>query len=57
MITTKIYKNTGKEDVNVIGIGIIPANNQVSITSEFHQPVVLANYPTVVELTGDQNNG
>lgn len=50
MITTKIYKNTGKEDVNVIGLGTIPAGEQISITSEYHQPIVLANYPTIKEV-------
>ena len=47
MITTKIYKNTGMDTINVIGVGEILSNNQVSITSEYQPQVVLANYPTL----------
>jgi hypothetical protein len=49
-VTTKIYKNTNKTAVNVTGLGEIPAKSQVSVTSEYHQPIVLANYPGVVEV-------
>jgi hypothetical protein len=54
MVTTKIYQNNGKEAVNVIGLGEIPAGEHLSVTSEYHQPVVLANYPTVVELVDEE---
>lgn len=53
MTTTKIYRNTGTDDLSVIGIGDIPAGEQVSISSEYHQPVVLANYPGLVEITAE----
>lgn len=53
MPTTKIYKNVGKDDVFVIGVGDIPAGEQVSVTTDYHQPVVLANYPTLREITAD----
>lgn len=53
MTTTKIYRNTGKTDLSVIGVGEIPAGEQVSVSSEYHQPVVLANYPGLVELTAE----
>lgn len=50
-VTTKIYKNTTKVAINVVGIGEIAAGDQVSITGEHHQPVILANYPGVEEVT------
>lgn len=53
MTTTKIYRNNGKETVNVIGVGEIEAGNQVSITSEYHQPVVLSNYPDIEEVSAE----
>lgn len=52
-ITTKVYKNNGNEPVNIIGVGELQSGEQVSITTEYHQPVVMANYPDVVELTAD----
>lgn len=53
MVTTKIYQNTGKEVINVLGVGEIEPGEHVSITSEYHQPVILANYPTVIEVTDE----
>lgn len=54
MTTTKIYKNTSKKTVNILGVGEIEPGKQVSITSEYHQPVVLANFPGVVELVDEE---
>jgi hypothetical protein len=54
MVTTKIYRNTGDKDLNVIGVGQIPAGEQVSIISEYHQPVVMANYEGLVELVAEE---
>lgn len=53
MTTTKIYRNDSDKTVNVIGVGEIEPGNQVSITSEYHQPVVLSNYPGVVEVSDE----
>lgn len=54
MVTTKIYQNNGKETVNVIGVGEIEPGEHISVTSEYHQPVVLSNYPDVVELVEEE---
>lgn len=51
MQTTKIYSNTSDADINVIGIGVIPTGEQVSITTEFQPAVVLENYPGLVDVT------
>lgn len=54
MPTTKIYQNNTNQAVNVIGLGEIPAGEHLSITSDYHQPVVLSNYPGVVELVEEE---
>lgn len=51
MITTKIFHNTTNQAVNVLGVGEIQAHDHISVTTEYHQPVVLDNYPGVVEVT------
>ena len=50
MVTTKIFSNTTTEDVNILGVGVIPAGEQISVTSDGHAPVNLLNFPGVVEL-------
>lgn len=61
MASTKIYKNTSDKEVNVIGVGVLePAGqpgDQVSITSDYHQPIVMANYPGVVEVVAAEEAG
>lgn len=54
MVTTKIYKNTTKKTVSVFGLGEIKAGEQISVVSEYHQPIVLSNYPGVVELVEEE---
>jgi len=54
MPTTKIYENTTDQPVNVIGVGIIPAHDRISITTEFHMPVNLANYPGVIDVLAEE---
>jgi hypothetical protein len=49
--TTKIFHNTTDEPVMVLGVGEIRAHDHVSVTTKYHQPVVLENYPGVVEIT------
>lgn len=51
MPTTKIYYNSSKEDLDVLGVDVIPAGGQVSITTEFQPPVQLANYPGLLDIT------
>lgn len=48
---TRLYKNTSDKDIDVVGIGEIPAGEQVSVTSDNLQPVMLVNYPMVVDIT------
>lgn len=54
MATTKIYQNNSDQAVNVVGVGEIPAGEHISVTSDYHQPVVLSNYPGVVELVEEE---
>jgi hypothetical protein len=53
-MSVKIYKNTTDKKVNVVGVGEIPPKSQVSISADQHFPVVLTNFPGVVELTEEQ---
>lgn len=50
-MSTKVYRNTTKETVNVLGIGEIPAGEQVSITTEYQPHVIPENYPGVIEVS------
>lgn len=50
-IIVKVYQNTSKSDLNVNGVGVIPAGETVSIASEFQPPVVLANFPGLIDVT------
>lgn len=50
-MTVKVYKNVSDEDLVVIGVGEIPAGEQVSLSGEHLPPVVLENYPGLVDLT------
>jgi hypothetical protein len=48
---TKIYQNTTAADMNVLGVGLIPAGESVSITTDYPPQVILENYPGLVDLT------
>jgi hypothetical protein len=50
-ITTKQYFNTTDKVINVIGVGEIPPHDRVSIHAQYQPPVVLENYPGLVDLT------
>lgn len=50
-MSVKLYYNTTAEDMNVIGIGLIPAGEKVSVASEFQPHVVLENYPGLTEVS------
>ena len=52
--TTKIYKNTSKKTVNIVGVGEIEPGEQISITTEFHTPINLENYPGVVDVLAQE---
>lgn len=54
MPTVKIYENTTDEPVNVVGVGVIPAHDRVSVTADFHAPVNLANYPGVIDVLAEE---
>jgi predicted deacetylase len=54
MQTTKVYENTTEETVNIIGVGDIEPHGRISITSDFHAPVNLANYPGVVDVLAEE---
>lgn len=52
--TTRVYKNTTKDELNVPGIGIIEPGQQISLTTE-HQPVVfLENHPGLVDVLAEE---
>jgi hypothetical protein len=56
MATTRIYKNTGSKALSIVGIGDVKPGEQLSVTTDYHPPVVLANYPGLVEVT-DESGG
>lgn len=49
--TTRILRNTSKDDYNVVGVGEIPAGEQVSISTVYQPAIVLENYPGLVDIT------
>jgi hypothetical protein len=55
--TTKIYENTTDKPVNVIGVGVIEAHDRISVTTEYHAPVNLVNYPGVVDVLAEEAKG
>ena len=54
MITTKVYKNTAKAPIDVLGLGVIKPGEQVSVTGEYHQPVIVENYPGLVDVLAEE---
>jgi hypothetical protein len=52
--TTKIYRNDSKETLDVLGIGEIPAGEQVSVTGEYQPQVILVNYPGLVDVLAEE---
>lgn len=54
MTTTKIYKNTSKKTLNVLGLGELKPGDQLSVSTEYHTPVNFANYPGLVELVEEE---
>lgn len=52
--TTKLYKNTGKQTLNVIGVGEIEPGQQLSVNSEYQPPVNVANYPGLVDVSAQE---
>lgn len=57
MVTTKIYENRTDKSVNVVGVGVIQAHDRISVTTEFHAPVNLVNYPGVVDVLAEEAAG
>lgn len=54
MVTVKIYRNDSDADMDVVGIGEVPAHGQVSIATEYHYPVNLVNYPGLVDVIAEE---
>jgi hypothetical protein len=55
--TTRMYENITDKPVNVVGIGVIPPHDRVSITAEFHTPINLVNYPGVIDVLAKEAEG
>lgn len=53
MAKTVLYENQGKHQLNVPGIGEIKPGERASITSEYLPPVILENYPGLVDITDE----
>jgi hypothetical protein len=51
---TKIYKNTSKKTLNILGVGELKPGEQVSVTTDNHAPVVLENYPGLVDVEAEE---
>ena len=52
-MATKVYKNTSKDDLNVLGIGPVPAGESVSISGNYLPHVIMENYPGLVDITDE----
>jgi hypothetical protein len=52
--TTKIYKNTGKKKLDILGLGELKPGEQVSVTTDYHTPIRLESYPGLVELVAEE---
>jgi hypothetical protein len=52
-VTTKIFHNTTDEPMNVPALSNDPIgpHDQISVTAKYHNPVVLENYPGLLEVT------
>lgn len=50
-MSTKLYRNDGKEKLNILGVGELKPGEQISVTTEYQPPVIMANYPGLVDLT------
>lgn len=52
-MSIKKFRNTSKVDLNVIGIGVVPAGEEVSVSSDYQPHVVMENYPGLVDVTDE----
>lgn len=52
--TTKIYKNTGKQTLDVLGLGELKPGDQVSVTTDYHTPIRVDQYPGLVEVVEEE---
>jgi hypothetical protein len=50
-MSVKVYHNTTEKDMNVNGVGVVPAGEKVSVASEYQAHVVLENYPGLNEIS------
>ena len=55
--TTRVYENATDKPINVIGVGVIQPHDRISVTTEFHAPVNLANYPGVIDVLAEEAKG
>ncbi len=56
-MTTKIYYNSSKDKMNIIGIGELKAGEQISLTTQYQPTVILENYPGLVDVTAAEEAG
>lgn len=53
-MATKIYENTTKQPVTILGVGEISPGERVSVSGEYLPPVNLDNYPGVVDVVAEE---
>ena len=53
---TKVYRNTGKEKINIPGVAELAAGEQVSLTGDYLPPVIIENYPGLVDVTDEDTS-
>ena len=56
MNITRVFRNTTKDPINVVGVAEILGGEQVSISGENLPAVVLENYPGLIEVTDEEVN-
>lgn len=50
-MATKLYRNDGKEKIDILGVGELKPGEQISMTGQYLPVVILENYPGLVDLT------
>jgi hypothetical protein len=53
-MSAKKYRNTSDKDLNVIGVGLVPAGEEISVISEYQPHVIMENYPGLEDVTDEQ---
>jgi len=54
---TRVYSNDSDSDYNIPGLGVVLAGQRISLQGEFPPAVNLQNYPGLVDVIDEEENG